>query len=94
MLEPMHQHSLTSAILRGPSLLALPPIVFANHDETEAVVVMHLGRSLCGHDGIIHGGLLATVFDEALARNVSALEALPYTQTGDIKFTNRLVNPL
>lgn len=30
---------------------------------------MHLGRALCGHDGIIHGGLLATVFDETLARN-------------------------
>jgi acyl-coenzyme A thioesterase PaaI-like protein len=34
-------------------------------------VVLHLGRALCGHDGIVHGGLLATVFDESLARNVS-----------------------
>lgn len=34
-------------------------------------VVLHLGRALCGHDGIVHGGLLATVFDETLARNVS-----------------------
>jgi acyl-coenzyme A thioesterase PaaI-like protein len=29
-----------------------------------------MGRALCGHDGIIHGGLIATVFDETLARNV------------------------
>jgi len=35
------------------------------------VAVIHLGRALCGHDGIIHGGLIATVFDESLARNVS-----------------------
>lgn len=51
-------------------MLALPPIVFANHDETEATVIVHLGRSLCGHDGIVHGGLLATMFDETMARNV------------------------
>ena len=37
--------------------------------------VIHLGRALCGHDGIIHGGLIATVFDESLARNVSASSA-------------------
>lgn len=69
-LEPMHPHSLTSSILRGPNMLALPPIVFADHDETEATVIVHLGRSLCGHDGIVHGGLLATMFDETMARNV------------------------
>jgi acyl-coenzyme A thioesterase PaaI-like protein len=32
--------------------------------------IVHMGRALCGHDGIIHGGLIATVFDETLARNV------------------------
>lgn len=67
----MHPHSLTSAILRGPSLLAIPPMSFVKSDESQAVIILHLGRSLCGHDGIVHGGLLATVFDEALGRNVS-----------------------
>jgi len=69
-------------------MLAVAPMAFAKHDESQAVseyspfwprktlpanssVVVHLGRALCGHDGIIHGGLLATVFDESLARNVS-----------------------
>ena len=33
--------------------------------------IIHLGRALCGHDGVIHGGLISTVFDESLARNVS-----------------------
>ncbi|CAO1627901.1 unnamed protein product [Parajaminaea phylloscopi] len=33
----------------------------------DAYVFFHLGRSLCGHEGIIHGGLLATLCDEALA---------------------------
>jgi hypothetical protein len=36
----------------------------------DVVAIVHMGRALCGHDGIIHGGLIATVFDETLARNV------------------------
>ena len=68
--DPQKVHnSLTAGSLRGPGKLAVPPIVFAKTDESEAMAVVHLGRALCGHDGIIHGGLLATVFDEALARN-------------------------
>lgn len=74
--DPRKIHnSLTAGSLRGPGKFAVPPIAFAKEDESEAVVVVHLGRSLCGHDGIIHGGLLATVFDETLARN--ALMVIP-----------------
>jgi len=68
--KPMHEHSLTSSILRGPGMLAVPPLAFVKTDESEAVLILHLGRSLCGHDGIIHGGMIATIFDEALGRNV------------------------
>lgn len=51
-------------------MLAVPPLAFVKTDESEAVLILHLGRSLCGHDGIIHGGMIATIFDEALGRNV------------------------
>ncbi|KEP52346.1 putative phosphate ABC transporter, ATP-binding protein [Rhizoctonia solani 123E] len=67
--EERRRHSLTSGTLRGPGKLALPPLVFAKEDESEAIVIIHVGRSLCGHDGIVHGGLLATLLDETLARN-------------------------
>ncbi|KAL1407318.1 hypothetical protein Q8F55_006740 [Vanrija albida] len=68
--DPQKVHnSLTAGSLRGPGKLAIPPLAFAKNDETEAVLIVHLGRALCGHDGIIHGGLIATVFDESLARN-------------------------
>lgn len=51
-------------------------VVVALADKKPLVVaVIHLGRALCGHDGIIHGGLLATVLDETLGRN--ALLNLP-----------------
>nr|XP_031858203.1 uncharacterized protein CI109_006346 [Kwoniella shandongensis]KAA5525275.1 hypothetical protein CI109_006346 [Kwoniella shandongensis] len=74
--DPQKVHnSLTAGSLRGPGRLAVPPVLFAKEDESEAIAVLHLGRALCGHDGIIHGGLLATVLDECLGRN--ALMNLP-----------------
>ncbi|CAE6469436.1 unnamed protein product [Rhizoctonia solani] len=73
--EERRRHSLTSGTLRGPGKLAIPPLVFAKDDESEAIAIIHVGRSLCGHDGIVHGGLLATLLDETLARN--ALLNLP-----------------
>jgi len=73
--EECRVNNLTAGALRGPGRLALPPLVRARWDETEGVIIMHVGRGLCGHDGIVHGGLLATLLDEALAR--TALQNLP-----------------
>ncbi|KAK0451731.1 Thioesterase/thiol ester dehydrase-isomerase [Armillaria borealis] len=66
--EDRRVNNLTAGALRGPGKLALPPVVRAKRDESEAWIFAHLGRSLCGHDGIIHGGLLATLLDESLGR--------------------------
>lgn len=63
-------NSLTAGALRGPGKLAVPPLVRARKDERESVLVVHVGRGLCGHDGIVHGGLLATLMDESLGRQV------------------------
>ncbi|KAL7419311.1 hypothetical protein Q5752_006149 [Cryptotrichosporon argae] len=87
--DPQKAHnSLTAGSLRGPGKLAIPPMAFAKHDESAAIIIVHLGRALCGHDGIIHGGLISTVFDECLARN--ALLNIPtnigVTASLDIKF--------
>lgn len=37
--------------------------------------MVHLGSGLCGHEGVVHGGLLATILDEAIGR--TALLNLP-----------------
>jgi len=66
--EAQRVNSLTAGALRGPGKLAVPPLLRVKHDETESVGVIHFGRGLCGHDGIIHGGLIATVLDEGLGR--------------------------
>lgn len=70
MAVPKEQlaNSLTGGALRGPGKLTLPPLVRARKDESEAVVITHLGTALCGHEGIVHGGLLATMLDESLGR--------------------------
>ncbi|KAK7019161.1 hypothetical protein VNI00_018193 [Paramarasmius palmivorus] len=73
--EERRVNNLTAGALRGPGKLALPPLVRARWDEKASVVVLHVGRGLCGHDGIIHGGLLATLLDETLAR--TAINNLP-----------------
>jgi len=69
------QNHLTVGALRAPGRLAIPPLVRARKDESSAYIFVHVGRGLCGHDGIVHGGLLATLVDEASAR--TALLNLP-----------------
>jgi len=60
--------TLTAGTLRGPGKLALPSLVRARRNESESLVLIHLGRDLCGHEGVVHGGMLAALLDEALGR--------------------------
>lgn len=69
--EERRVNNLIAGALRGPGKLALYPLIRARRDESESLIFLHLGRGLCGHDGIVHGGLLATILDESLARTVS-----------------------
>ncbi|KAI0800459.1 Thioesterase/thiol ester dehydrase-isomerase [Fomes fomentarius] len=66
--EERRVNSLTAGTLKGPGKLAIAPLVRARHDAKENWVFIHVGRALCGHEGVIHGGLLATLLDETLAR--------------------------
>ncbi|GAA6043930.1 hypothetical protein JCM8097_000905 [Rhodosporidiobolus ruineniae] len=72
---PPGPHSLSGYTLRGPGKFAVPPLVFTTLDKRESVLIFHVGGGLCGHEGVVHGGLLATVCDEALGR--TALQNLP-----------------
>ncbi|KAI9029756.1 HotDog domain-containing protein [Phycomyces nitens] len=77
-------HSLTASTLRGKGKLIVAPVIFYNKSMTQVTIVCHLGTELCGHDGIIHGGMLATLLDEVLA--CVAFPALP----NNIGFTANL----
>ena len=76
--EERRVNNLTAGALRGPGKLGVHPLIRAKRDESESSVFLHLGRGLCGHDGIVHGGLLATLLDESLARTVRFLKIPRY----------------
>lgn len=61
-------HNLTAGTLAGPGKITVPPYVFGDKSGKELYVVFHLGTDVCGHEGIVHGGLLGTILDEGLAR--------------------------
>ncbi|KAJ6548208.1 HotDog domain-containing protein [Mycena vulgaris] len=86
--DAVRANKLTSGALRGPGKLALFPLARVRKDESAAVIFIHLGRGLCGHDGIVHGGLLATLLDEALGRNaiINLPEKVGVTATLSLKY--------
>jgi 3'-phosphoadenosine 5'-phosphosulfate synthase len=68
MPESSRSHNLTGGTLMGPGRVVVPPIVWAEAGGKSLVSISYLGTDLCGHPGIIHGGFLATMLDEGLAR--------------------------
>ncbi|KAK7511332.1 HotDog domain-containing protein [Phyllosticta paracitricarpa] len=55
-------------LLRGDNMLEVPALVFGARDGSRMVSIHYVGKALCGHPGIVHGGLLSTLLDEGLAR--------------------------
>lgn len=67
-------HNLTAGTLMGPGRVPFPPVAWldAAGDRKAYVQISYVGEELCGHPGIVHGGYLATVLDEGLARTAFA----------------------
>jgi uncharacterized protein (TIGR00369 family) len=66
--EGLRGRSLTASTLAGPGKIVVPPYVFSEENGKSMVSLMYLGSDVCGHPGIVHGGLLATLLDEGMAR--------------------------
>lgn len=66
--EGLRSQNLTGGTLLGPDKIAVPPLQFTTVDGSSYVSLQYVGPALCGHPGIVHGGLLATLLDEGLAR--------------------------
>ncbi|KAJ5140154.1 hypothetical protein N7448_003562 [Penicillium atrosanguineum] len=66
--ETLRPRSLTAGTLAGPNKIVVPPLVFSEKEGKSMVSLMYLGSDMCGHIGIVHGGLLATLLDEGFAR--------------------------
>lgn len=59
--------SLTGGALLGPGKMPVPAFTWTEEGGKSLVSVVYVGDDVCGHPGIIHGGLLATMLDEGLA---------------------------
>ncbi|KAI5846208.1 HotDog domain-containing protein [Tricharina praecox] len=66
---PLHVRAtkLMSGALRGHRKITAN-VRFVHKDGLRAVSLLRLGNALCGHPNVVHGGVLATVADEALGR--------------------------
>ncbi|KAK2750328.1 hypothetical protein FQN57_003808 [Myotisia sp. PD_48] len=64
----LRKHSLTGGTLAGADKIVVPPYAWSEEDGKSFVSMFYLGMDLSGHPGIVHGGLLATLLDEGLAR--------------------------
>ncbi|KAL1903435.1 hypothetical protein Sste5346_000061 [Sporothrix stenoceras] len=68
--------NLTADTLVGPGLMAIPPLTWQDEHGHKLVMIMHVGKGLCGHPNIVHGGFVATVLDEFMAR--CCFKAVPH----------------
>lgn len=66
--EAVRAHNLTGGTLSGPGMIVVPPYIWNEKDGKELVQIFYVGNNVSGHPGIVHGGLLATMLDEGLAR--------------------------
>ncbi|KAL7268695.1 hypothetical protein RUND412_008670 [Rhizina undulata] len=64
----------TAGVLKGSRGIAWNRIWF-NERDGSSVSVVALGGGLCGFPGVVHGGVLATMMDEAFGR--TAMESFP-----------------
>ena len=66
--ESVRHHSLTAGTLTGHGKIVVPPYFWTEKGGKSLVSIFYLGGDVSGHPGIVHGGLLATLLDEGLAR--------------------------
>ena len=66
--EAVRGHNLTGSTLAGPGMIVVPPYVWGQKEGKELVEILYVGNNVSGHAGMVHGGLLATLLDEGLAR--------------------------
>lgn len=58
----------TADTLKVPGGISGRPLVFTNKEDKSAVIIVHVGHKVTGFPMIVHGGILATLLDEALGR--------------------------
>ncbi|RFU76767.1 thioesterase family [Trichoderma arundinaceum] len=76
MSQGVRSQSLTAGVLQGDGKMVVPPVAFIEDGGKSIVSITYIGDQLCGHPGLVHGGFLATMLDEGMARG--CFGALPH----------------
>ncbi|CAF0889325.1 unnamed protein product [Rotaria sp. Silwood1] len=64
-----------------------------NQDKGEVQVAFHLGQGICGHKGIVHGGLTATMIDEVSGAAAFSCVGPCFTANLNIDYIKPLLTP-
>jgi acyl-coenzyme A thioesterase PaaI-like protein len=64
-----------------------------NHEKEEVQVAFHLGEGICGHKGIVHGGLTATMIDEVSGAAAFSCVGPCFTANLNIDYIKPLFTP-
>lgn len=84
LTDEQRKTNLTTGLLAGNGKIQYNR-VWMNKNDGSTVLVLGLGRKLTGYPETIHGGLIATITDEALGR--TALNVLPTRNVVTAKLT-------
>ena len=90
--ESQRSHNLTGGTLMGPGKVVVPPYIWSEGGKS-LVSISYLGSDLCGHPGLVHGGLLATLLDEGLARCCFAALPNKVGMTANLNINYRAPTP-
>jgi acyl-coenzyme A thioesterase PaaI-like protein len=91
--EKYRHTSFTAGVLAGPGRIVVPPITFMEAGGKSMTQIFYLGEELCGHPGFIHGGMLATLLDEGLARCCFAALPNKIAMTANLTVNYRRPSP-
>jgi len=83
-------------VLKALNGLSTSPSTYddpTNQDRGEVHVAFHLGEGICGHKGIVHGGLTATMIDEVSGAAAFSCVGPCFTANLNIDYIKPLLTP-
>ncbi len=71
----LHTNAIHGA-LSGPQYITLYEI-YQKAESSEVAAIVHIGEHLCGHPGIVHGGIISALFDNTFGWLFFAMKQPP-----------------
>ncbi|CEN60760.1 hypothetical protein ASPCAL03193 [Aspergillus calidoustus] len=92
-LPPTIRHSKDRYTLLDADKIASFPLIFWDPSSKSSTMIFHLGPSLSGYPGLVHGGVLATLLDEGFATALFKADPTRVPLTVDLNIRYRKAAP-